>query len=154
MWWISVQHKLIGIVVYWLSQMLCSFIFLILLTERYLAVLSPSAKHVRGRKTVPAHVQHLLCPEEFLRCIYFASRCFVWGRSMTNMREICWIKCSRGRLYPYNDFYCEIGLEELVNNGGKSIVPVGGNEDLKKFLGQLRRIERVKIWQCCNFSFC
>lgn len=35
---------------------------------------------------------------------------------MTNTGKICGIKCSRGKLDPYNDFFCEIGLEESVNN--------------------------------------
>lgn len=35
---------------------------------------------------------------------------------MTNTGKICGIKCSRVKLDPYNDFYCEIGLEESVNN--------------------------------------
>lgn len=52
---------------------------------------------------------------------------------MRNTGKICGIKCSRGKLDPYNDFYCEIGLEESVNNErGRSIVPVGGNKMIWK----------------------
>lgn len=52
---------------------------------------------------------------------------------MTNTGKICGIKCSRGKLDPYNDFYCDIGLEESVNNErGRTIVPVGGNKMIWK----------------------
>lgn len=52
---------------------------------------------------------------------------------MTNTGKICGIKCSRGKLYPYNVFYCEIGLEESVNNEqGGSIVPMRGNKMIWK----------------------
>lgn len=52
---------------------------------------------------------------------------------MKNTREISWIKCNRGKLYPCDDFCCEIGLEESVNNeGGRSIAPLGGNKMIWK----------------------